>query len=731
MAGKGRKRTPKSTPAIRRAQNATLATTALANLGQRTPEGFDPKRMPSDKIAQNGHQALSMMRAVLGLDEGLLTASMREIRAHVTMAMRGDEIVDAELDTGAIRFRYRFADQAFPVLWTGRMPLSFEEFLPLTITGGTPATAVDALRRRAHETIKAARPDAIRTAADLRHRFEGMFDRAVEPVQLLTADDTDMGVEQMDRLIGRYVATHHAGDHAAEERRRMAIEDPRLLHLDVPVGPRKVLALLGPTNSGKTHEGLNLLCASETGAYLGPLRLMALENHEAILGRGVACSLLTGEEEIRDPDAGHVSATVEMFEQSKHWGTVLIDEIQMLADPDRGWAWARAFLSASTDLLIVAGSPDAEPLIRRLAAMNGDEIEVRRFERRNALHVSYGKATWDTIRKGDALVAFSRDDVLGYKAMAESRGFRAAAVYGALGPEARHEQARRFREGDVDILVATDAIGMGLNLPIDRVIFTRLDKWDGHEVRPLTGSETRQVAGRAGRFSSTCPGEVTVMTGAGKPEKLDKLMKGPSLIDEEGPMPMQPGWAVVSRVITERNLRLESALSLIANALIGHRDASYTVTDDVIEIMKIVDGRNYTPHDRFRHLGLPLSMRTQANKNMLSSWVRRVNAGVEVPAPTLAGLKPSANADTIELRRIEDAVQQAGAYMWLGRRFPEQYPHVENARDTRKVGTEYITAILSQKTLKRPCATCGNGLPAGHRHTICDPCFNRGRDEDW
>jgi len=730
MPGKSRKRVSTSTPAIRRTQNVTLATAALANLGQRMPERFDARRMPNDRIAQNGHQALAMMRDVLGLDDSLFTASMREMRAHVMMIMRGEEIVDAEPDAGGIAFRYRFADQTFPVLWKGRIDLSFEEFLPLTVTGTVPTPIADVLRAKAAEAIGATRHAARRTAADLRHRFEGMFGReGVEPVQLVPADDVEMDVEQMDALITRYVAVHHAGDHAAEERRRMAIEDPRLLHLDVPVGPRRVLALLGPTNSGKTHEGLNLLCAADTGAYLGPLRLMALENHEAIIGRGVPCSLLTGEEEILDPDAGHVSATVEMFEQSRHWGTVLIDEIQMLADPDRGWAWSRAFLSASTDLLIVAGSPDAEPLIRRLAAMNGDEIEVRRFERRNALHVSLAKASWDTIRKGDALVAFSRDDVLGYKAAAESRGFRAAAVYGALGPEARHEQARRFREGDVDILVATDAIGMGLNLPIDRVVFTRLDKWDGHEVRSLTGSETRQVAGRAGRFSSTCPGEVTVMTGAGKPEKLNSLMKGPSLIDVDGPLPMQPGWAVVSRVISERGLRLESALSLIANALLGHPDASYTVTDDVLEIMRIVDGPRYEPHDRFRHLGLPMSMRTQGNRTMLASWVRQVNAGTAVRAPTLAGLKPSATADTTELRRIEDAVQQAGAYMWLGRRFPDQYPHVANARDTRTVGTEYITAILFQKTLKRPCSTCGNGLPLGHRHAICDPCFDRGRGD--
>ena len=725
-----KKRRAKETPTIRKARNADLAIATLANLGQRPPEGFDRMRMPGDQIAQNGRQALSMMRTVLGLDEGLLTASMREIQAHVASAMRTDEIIDGEPMEGGIRFRHRYAGQEFPVIWEGRLRLSFEEFLPLTVTGTVPDAALADLRARATAAVERGRERALATARQLRSRFDDVFDGLdIVPTQSVVGDPS-MNVAQMDSLISRYVATHHAGAHAAEERRRMAIEDPRLLHLDVPVRPRRVLALLGPTNSGKTHEGLNTLVAAETGAYLGPLRLMALENHEAIIARGTPCSLMTGEEEIHDPEAGHVSATVEMFEQSRHWGAVLIDEIQMLADPDRGWAWSRAFLTADTDLLMVAGSPDAEPLIRRLAEMNGDDVEIRRFERRNALHVSQGKVSWDTLRRGDALIAFSRDDVLGYKTMCEQRGMRAAAVYGALGPEARQEQARRFREGDVDVLVATDAIGMGLNLPIDRVVFTRLDKWDGREVRALTGSETRQVAGRAGRFSSTEPGVVTVITGAGKPERLATLMKGPSLIDEDGPLPMQPGWAVVARIIAERGLSLESSLSLVADALLGHPEASYTITDDVLEILRIVDGPMHDAHDRFRHLGLPLSMRTQGNRTVLAGWVRRVNQGTEVPAPTLAGLKPGPNPDTNDLRRIEDAVQQAGAYMWLARRFPDRYPHPENARDTRTVGTAHITAILSQKAIRRPCSNCGNGLPPGHRHPICDGC-HASRDDDW
>jgi hypothetical protein len=719
------------TGAMRRERNANLAISTLANMGVQAPESFDPKAMPSGTKAQNGLQALDMLRSQLGLHEGLLTASMREIRAHVSSAMRNDVLIEGEPGGNRIRFKYRFMDDAFPVVWQGSLKLSFEDMLPLTITGTVPEDAIVALRDRAMRIVERNRPIAGRIAAELRARFDAMFEDDVVPVQAVFAGEPAMNPQMIDMLLTRYVAMHHVGDHAAEERRRMAIEDPRLLHLDVPVRARRVLALLGPTNSGKTHEGLNLLTASENGAYLGPLRLMALENHEAIIARGKPCSLLTGEEEIVDPEASHVSATVEMFDQSKRWGTVLIDEIQMIADPDRGWAWSRAFLSASTDLLIVAGSPDAEPLIRRMADMNGDLLEIRRFERRNELDVSDQKVSWENLRKGDAIIAFSRDDVLSYKTLVESKGFKAAAIYGALGPEARQEQARRFREGDADILVATDAIGMGLNLPIDRILMTRMTKWDGKEERPLTGSETRQVGGRAGRFSSISPGIVAIMNGAGTPERLAKLMKAPSLIDPEAPLPMQPGWAVVSRVIEERGLTLENALALIADALLGHPDASYTVTDEILEILSVVSGPKHTPHERFRHMGLPLSLRTQGNKTMLAGWVRRVNDDVAVPAPSLAGVKPGSKPDSHDLRRIEEVVQQAGAYLWLARRFPDRYPQAEAAKDTRAVGTAHITAILSQKSIPRPCSRCGRGLPAGHRFPICEGCHSQGRREDW
>jgi hypothetical protein len=726
-----KRRRSAETPEARRSRNLELAISTLGTIGQKPPAGFDRSRMPNREIAQNGQQALAMLRVALDLPEGVLGASLREIRAHATTAIRNSEILDGELSSGGIRFRYRLADQAFPILWKGRITLSFEEFLPLTITGAVPPDTIDMLRSKAMEVVERNRYRGMEKARDMRARFDALFEgRNVEPTHLLSVE-AGVNTSHMDSMVSRYAAKHHAGDQAAEERRRMAIEDPRLLHLDRPLPPRRVLALLGPTNSGKTHEGLDILTRAESGAYLGPLRLMALENHEAIVARGMPCSLLTGEDEVIDAEARHVSATVEMFDQSRHWGAVLVDEIQMLADPDRGWAWSRAFLSASTDLLVVAGSPDAEPLIRRLAAMNGDEVEVRRFERRNALETLPEKARWEMLRRGDAVIAFTRDDVLGFKSMIESKGLKAAAIYGALGPEARREQARRFREGDVDVLVATDAIGMGLNLPIDRVLFTRLDKFDGKEVRGLTGSETRQVAGRAGRFSSTVPGRVGLLPGAGNPNRLTRLLEAPSSIDIEGPMPMQPGWAVVSRVITERGLELENALALVADALLGHPDASYVMSADVLEILSVVKGRGHSAQDRFRHLGMPLSFRSQANRTMLAGWVRRVNDGIPVPAPNLHGLKPKDVADTYELRRIEDAVQQAGAYMWLARRFPERYPHVEDARRTRAEGTEHITRILSQKVVGRPCTRCGDGLPPGHRHAICDDCHSDGRNDWW
>lgn len=228
---------------------------------------------------------------------------------------------------------------------------------------------------------------------------------------------------------------------------------------------------VGPTNSGKTYHALQRLEKAKTGFYAGPLRLLAHEVYTRLNKKGVTCGLITGDEvKIDENNPPRIySNTVEMVPLGKEVEVGVIDEIQMLADEQRGWAWTRAFLGAQAHELHLCGEERVVPLIRELAALTGDKLEVHHYKRLNPLQTMTTslKGNLKRLEKGDAIVAFSRLTIHALKKEIEqSTGRRAAIVYGGLPAEIRAQQADLFNDpnNDYDYLVASDAIGMGLNL---------------------------------------------------------------------------------------------------------------------------------------------------------------------------------------------------------------------------------------------------------------------------
>ena len=264
---------------------------------------------------------------------------------------------------------------------------------------------------------------------------------------------------------------------------------------------RRFVLHVGPTNSGKTHEALRALAAAGSGAYLGPLRLLAYEQFERLNREGCPCSLLTGEEATEVVGARHVASTVEMADYHAPIDVAVIDEAQMIADADRGHNWTAAILGVPAREVHVCCAPHAERVVRQLVELCGDELEVRRHERLVPLRPDRGGFSLPAgVEPGDALVVFSRKAVHAVAAEVAAAGLRASVIYGALPHDVRHEEARRFDEGETDVVVATDAIGMGMNLPIRRIVFVEQQKYDGHDMRTLRPDEVQQIAGRAGRF---------------------------------------------------------------------------------------------------------------------------------------------------------------------------------------------------------------------------------------
>jgi hypothetical protein len=256
---------------------------------------------------------------------------------------------------------------------------------------------------------------------------------------------------------------------------------------------------VGKTNSGKTYDSIQKLIKAEKGTYLAPLRLLALEKFDEINAAGVKCSFSTGEEERIVEGATHVSATVEMADFNTVYDVAVIDECQMITDRNRGYAWSKAILGIQAYEICLCTAPEALNLLIKLIEDCGDYYKVVRHRRNTPLIMEEKAFTFDDVKKGDALVAFSKNRVNAIAAELMQRGIKVSVLYGALPYEARIKQFRNFTSGEADVMVCTDAIGMGLNLPIKRIVFMETYKFDGIERRPLNVSEIKQIAGRAGR----------------------------------------------------------------------------------------------------------------------------------------------------------------------------------------------------------------------------------------
>lgn len=259
-------------------------------------------------------------------------------------------------------------------------------------------------------------------------------------------------------------------------------------------------AILGPTNTGKTHYAIDRMLGHSSGMIGLPLRLLAREVYDricALKGPGL-CALITGEERIEPSTARYFVCTVEAMPVQKQVEFLAIDEIQIAEDDDRGHVFTDRLLNArGTQETVFLGAETMRPILRELDLRVATDTRERFSELKYA-----GPSKLTRLPKKTAIVAFSADAVYATAELLRRQKGGAAVVMGALSPRTRNAQVALYQSGEVDYLVATDAIGMGLNLDVERIAFAERAKFDGRRHRPLTAAECGQVAGRAGRFRS-------------------------------------------------------------------------------------------------------------------------------------------------------------------------------------------------------------------------------------
>ena len=271
--------------------------------------------------------------------------------------------------------------------------------------------------------------------------------------------------------------------------------------LEVPsieMSKNKITAVLGPTNTGKTYLAIETMLSFDSGMIGFPLRLLAREVYDKIIEKISIdkVALITGEEKIIPPNAKYFLCTVESMPINKHLDFVGIDEIQMCADHERGHIFTDRLLNLRGEkLTMLMGSSTIKSIVNKL----DEDTEFINRERLSQLsYVGHKKIS--RINRKTAIIAFSTEEVYAIAELVRRQKGGAAIVMGSLSPKTRNAQVQLYQSGDVDFLVATDAIGMGINMDLENVFFSNLKKFDGRKLRRLNMSEIGQIAGRAGRY---------------------------------------------------------------------------------------------------------------------------------------------------------------------------------------------------------------------------------------
>ncbi len=405
---------------------------------------------------------------------------------------------------------------------------------------------------------------------------------------------------------------------------------------DRPTGaaPSRVVAVLGPTNTGKTHFAVERMLAHESGMIGLPLRLLAREIYDRVVKlRGQSrVALITGEEKIVPPRAVYFVCTVEAMPLGRDVAFLAVDEIQLCADPERGHIFTQRLLHARGKAeTMLLGAATMAPLVRRLLP----DAEIVFRERLSTLRYA-GSKKLTRLPRRSAIVAFSAEAVYAIAELMRRQRGGAAVVMGGLSPRTRNAQVALYQSGEVDFLVATDAIGMGLNMDVDHVAFAGLQKFDGKRSRWLYASEVAQIAGRAGRFTrdgtfgttGECPPMDEDLIAAVENHEFDPVRAAewrnarldftnlPRLMASLAAQPERDGLVLTSESLDERSLKALAAEPEFAGRC---RDKASLMR--LWEVCQTPDFRKVSPDEHLRLLRDLFVALTTGRRRVGSDWM--------------------------------------------------------------------------------------------------------------
>lgn len=481
---------------------------------------------------------------------------------------------------------------------------------------------------------------------------------------------------------------------------------------------RHFILHIGPTNSGKTFQSLERLKNAENGVYLGPLRLLALEVYEQMKKYGVPCTMRTGQECIEEENSRIMASTIEMADFDENYEIAVIDEAQMVSDPDRGHSWTKAILGIRAREIHICMSPAAEQAIIHLIRLCGDDFKIQRYERKTELICEKEAFVFpDDVQAGDALIVFSKKSVLDVAGRLEEQKIDASVIYGSLPPEIRRRQMHLFNRGKTKVVVATDAIGMGLNLPVRRIVFLQAEKYDGISRRLLNVSEIKQIAGRAGRFGIYNSGYVNAMG----EEELEYIREWYQA-DE---IPISQVNLGFPQILLDIDAPLDEILKIWHNVTPSEPfvkeniDEALYLYEQARRAKNMIDGFD-NKHMLYRMITCPIDIKDKKVVELWLTYCKTYTADVSLEKPVLRAEKKGG------ILQYETYYKQLDLYYQFSHRMQkvidEEWLDEEREKTEMKI-MRYLTKGKHNYIAR--CRYCGKLLPLGSPFQVCDGCYHR------
>jgi ATP-dependent RNA helicase SUPV3L1/SUV3 len=430
--------------------------------------------------------------------------------------------------------------------------------------------------------------------------------RVGQNTRLLHACAAKYQLEAAEAMLNRYDSIHDvARSHV-----------PDLFH-DARKIRRHFTIHVGDTNTGKTHDAMKALANAPSGVYLAPLRMLAYEGRAVIEEYGVPCSFATGEEKEIKPEASHISETIGMLDFRHRYDMAVIDECQLISGED-GSLYTNAILGVNAPFVEVCCAYSGLEITKKLITLCGDTYEV--IEHTRTSELKFEEEPYRGPRKNDAYIVFSRLGAYEMAAWLQKKGMNPSIVYGKLPYEVKMEEARKFECGDTDCLVATDAIAIGQNYNIERIVFRDTVKHINRREVELDSQTVKQVAGRAGRYGRFPVGYVNTFDAADRAEIRQKL--------EEKDIPSAAAPLELPSFLVDVDLPLSLIYKAWNEAKAGEPFVKADTSTELY-ICRLIESRyrRIGKRDEYSLAALPLDLRDRDQEGLLDNLLYLYDKG--------------------------------------------------------------------------------------------------------